>query len=113
MLTKLEGIIIKETPYGETSKILQVLTKDKGIIGIIAKGAKSMKSPLRTCTMRYTYGIFHVYYKENKLSTLVAVDIINNLSNLKNDITLISYMAYITELTAQVIKQGNDKNIEI
>lgn len=111
MITEVEGLIVKETPYGDTSKIIQVLTRDYGIISIMCKGAKSMKSRLRSLTMRFTYGIFHIYYKENKLSTLITVDIIDNLSNIKNDITLISYMTYLTELTTQVIKQGNDKEI--
>ena len=37
MLKKIEGIIISETNYGETSKIINIFTKD-GIIGAIAKG---------------------------------------------------------------------------
>lgn len=111
MITEVEGIIFKETPYGDTSKIIQVLTKEHGIISIMCKGAKSMKSKLRSLTMRFTYGIFHIYYKENKLSTLITVDIIDNLRSIKNDITLISYMTYLTELTTQVIKQSNDSDI--
>ena len=111
MITEVEGLIVKETPYGDSSKIIQVLTRDYGLISIMCKGAKSMKSKLRSLTMRFTYGVFHIYYKENKLSTLITVDIIDNLTNIKNDITLISYMTYITELTTQVIKQGNDKEV--
>lgn len=111
MISEVEGLIVKETPYGDSSKIIQVLTKEYGIISIMCKGAKSMKSKLRSLTMRFTYGIFHIYYKENKLSTLITVDIIDNLTNIKNDITLISYMTYLTELTTQVVKQGNDKEV--
>ena len=32
MLIEVEGFILKETPYGESSKIINVLTKDKGLI---------------------------------------------------------------------------------
>ena len=104
MLKEIEGIIVKETPYGETSKIIQVLTK-YGLIGIMCKGAKSLKSPNRATTLKFTYGTFNIYYKENKLSILKSVDILNNLSNIKKDITLLSYLNYLTELTLQVIKQ--------
>ena len=92
MLIEIEGIILSETPYGETSKIINVLTKDKGIIGIMCKGAKSMKSPLRALTMPYTYGNFYIYYKENKLSTLKDIDLINSFNRIKQDIMLISYV---------------------
>ena len=32
MIDKVEGIIVSELDYGETSKIINVLTKDLGII---------------------------------------------------------------------------------
>lgn len=111
MISKYEGIIITETPYGDNSKIINVLTKEKGIIGIMCSNVKSIKNPLRTKTLKFTYGYFHINYNENKLSKLVDVDIIDNLSNIKNDIELISYMSYITDLTYQVVKQNNDIDI--
>ena len=111
MLKEIEGFIINEIPYKETSKIVNVLTKEHGIIGVICKGAKSIKSSLRALSTKFTYGIFHVYYKEDKLSTLVSVDLINNLSNIKTDLTLISYTAYITELVTQVVKQSMEEDI--
>lgn len=111
MISKLEGVILTETPYGDHSKIINVLTKDHGMVGIMCTGVKSVKSPLRTKTLKFTYGIFHVVYHENKLSKLVDVDIINPLKNIKEDIELISYLSYITDLTYQVVKQNNDESI--
>ena len=57
MLKKVEGIIINQTNYGETSKIVNILTRD-GIVGVIAKGAKSIKSPLRSSTLNLTWVAF-------------------------------------------------------
>lgn len=105
MLIEVEGFILSETAYGETSKIINVLTKEKGLIGIMCKGAKSMKSKLRSCTLPFTYGVFNLLYKDNKLSTLVSVDIINNLKTIRQNLSHISYVTYLCELTNQVIKQ--------
>lgn len=110
MLKKVEGIIISETNFGETSKIINILTKD-GIIGVMAKGAKGVKSPLRSFTLSFTYGEFNIYYHEDKLSTLKSADTINDLSNIKKDITLISYMTYLCDLASQVIKQNVNEDI--
>lgn len=107
MITKIEGMIVHETPYGETSKIIQVLTKEYGIIGIMCKGVVSMKSRLRALTIKFTYGSFYIYYKEDKLSILKDVDVIDDLKKIKNDIVFISYLNYLTELTTQVYKQSN------
>lgn len=111
MITCIRGIIINETPYGDSSKIINIATKDYGIVGIMCKGAKSMKSKLRALTTRFTYGDFHMYYNESKLSTLITVDIVNNLNNLKSDITLLSYLTYITDLVHQVMKQNNEEEV--
>ncbi len=111
MITKVEGMIVNETPYGDSSKIIQVFTKEYGIIGIMCKGVKSMKSRLRALTIKFTYGYFYIYYKEDKLSILKDVDIIDDFKRIKNDIILISYLNYLTELTSQVYKQCEDNSL--
>ena len=108
VLREVEGFILTETPYGETSKIINVFTKDYGIIGIMCKGAKSLKSKNRVSTMRLNYAKLNIYYKKGKLSTLVSADILNPLKKIKSDIVLISYLNYLAELTNQVIKQSNN-----
>lgn len=111
MLSEVEGFILSETPYGETSKIINVFTKEHGVIGIICKGAKSLKSKNRVATMKLSYAKFNIYYKKDKLSTLVSADIIDSLKKIKEDIILVSFLSYISELTSQVIKQSNDEEI--
>ena len=37
MPQEVEGFIVTETPYGESSKIINVLTREKGLIGIMCK----------------------------------------------------------------------------
>ena len=110
-VSKVKGIIINERPYSETSKLLNVFTKEYGIVGVIAKGAKRLKSPLRSVTSKLTYGYFQFNYKESKLSNLICVDVINPFNEIKNDLLKISYSSYLLELTSQVIKQSNDKEI--
>ena len=105
MIIDVEGIVLDERAYGETSKIINVLTKDYGIIGMIAKGARSLKSELRSTTTKLTYGLFHIYYKEDKLSTLTSVDVLNRFKNIQKDITKISYATFALDLARQVVKQ--------
>ncbi len=111
MIKKIKGIVLTVTPYGDSSKIINILTEDLGIIGIMCKGAKSIRNPNRTKTDRFTLGYYHIDYKEGKLSKLIDVDTIETYNNIRNDIERISYATYITELTYQVIKQNNDSYI--
>ena len=109
MIEKVEGIVLNEKPYSETSKIINVITKEHGIVGILAKGALNLKSELRSVTAKLTYGYFYIYYKENKLSTLKSVDIIDSLKFIKKDLTKISFASYLIDLASQVMKQNNNE----
>ena len=111
MIQKVEGIVLSTTNYSESSKILNILTKEYGIIGVISKGSRGVKSKLRTVSENYTYGYFHIYYKKDKLSTLIECDLIDYFKNIKSDIVKLSYLSYICELTKNVYKQNEQKQI--
>ena len=111
MVIDVDGIILNSKDYKDSSKILDIFTKDYGIIGVIAKGCKSLKSNLRSVTDKLTYATFTLYYKKDKLSILSEASIINNFSNIKKDIEKISYSSYILDLTNQVYKQNNDNSL--
>lgn len=106
-----EGIVLSETNYSESSKILNVFTKEHGKIGILSKGCRSMKSKLRGVSAKLVYGFFHIYYKENGLSTLISVDVLNSFKHITTDLTNISYASYLLDLTDQVLKQTEDGSI--
>lgn len=111
MIEEVTGIVVSENNYGEKSKIINLLTKEKGTIGVMVKGGRSLKSPLRSVTTKLSYGKFYIYYKMDKLSILKEVNIIDNLSNIKKDIELISYASYIVDLAYQVEKHNEDSTI--
>lgn len=111
MIKKIEGIILSSVDYKESSKIINVLTKEYGIIGFIAKGTKKVNSPLTAVTSKLTYGYFHVKYKENGLSTLMEVDVIDRFKNIKKDISMMSYSLYLLELSDRVYKHSENNTI--
>ena len=111
MIIDVEGIIINSKDYKDNSKIIDIFTKDYGIIGVIAKGCKSLKSNLRSVTDKLTYATFTLYYKKDKLSILSEASIINNFSNIKKDIEKISYASFLTDLSNQVYKQCEDNSL--
>jgi len=110
-IVKTEGIIIGETNYSESSKILKVFTKDYGVISIMSKGCRNLKSKLRGVSSKMVYANFQFHYKKNGISTLISADIINTLRNILIDIERISYVSYLIDLTEQVYKNSNEKEI--
>lgn len=105
-IVKTEGIIIGETNYSESSKILKIFTKDYGLISVMSKGCRNLKSKLRGVSSKLVYANFQFYYKENGISTLIGADSINTLRNILMDIDRISYASYLLDLTEQVYKHS-------
>lgn len=110
-IISVEGIVVNSTPFKESSKIINIFTKDMGIIGCIAKGCKGLKSKLRIPSEKFAYGTFHMYYKENGLSTLIEGDIKDYFINIKSDILKVSYLTYICELSTNVYKECESDEI--
>ena len=106
-MIEVSGFIFSEIPYNDTSKIINIFT-NRGMIGCIAKGAKSLKSNLRVNTTKFTYGKFMIKEHKDKLSIITEASSIDDLVNIKNDLLSISYLSYIVELTNQVIKQTDE-----
>lgn len=105
------GIVLTDTNYSESSKIMNILTKEHGLIGVISKGCRNIKSKLRAVSRKMIYGKFYIYYKEKGLSTLIQVDVINDFNNILKDLDSITYSSYILELTNQVVKESENENI--
>ena len=105
-IESLDGIVLSETNYSESSKILNVLTKEHGLIGVMSKGCRNMKSKLRGVSRKLLCGTFHLYYKENGLSTLIGVDVIESFSKTIMDLEKISYASFLLDLTLQVVRES-------
>ena len=111
MQVKTKGIVLSETPYSETSKILNVLTVDYGLIGIISKGCRNIKNKLRGVSNKMNYCEYTINYKEKGLSTLIEGSTINSFKNIYIDMKKAMFAFYLIDLVNQVLKENNNKEI--
>lgn len=111
MNKKIEGIVISTVDYKENSKIINVLTPTDGIIGILAKGCKNPKSKIATTSNVLIYGIFYLKYYKGSIPTLVEVDLIDTFKQIRKDIIKQSYALFLLELSSQVYKHEENKQI--
>lgn len=98
MIEKTEGIVIRTLNYGETNKIITVLTPDFGKVGLMVRGAKKAKSKLSSASQLFYYGHF-LFQKGKGLGVLHQADSINPFRQIKSDIIQMAYAAYAVELT--------------
>lgn len=112
MLKQIRGVVVTTTDYQENSRILNIMCEE-GMIGVIAKGCKNLKSNLRIIANKLVYADFMIYYNEDHLSTLKEGNIVNDFKNILSDLSLITYYTYITELTSQIMKQNSSSSSDI
>ncbi len=111
MIKKIEGIIVSTVDYKENSKVINILTKDNGLIGVFANGCRKLKSKLSATSSVLTYGIFHLSTRNRKLANLIEVDVIDNFKNIKKDLNKMNYSVYLLELSVQVYRHDSNSNI--
>lgn len=113
MLT-VKGLIIREEPKGESSKLIYALTAEYGVISIFVRGG--MKSgKYSSATQLYVYSELCVEEKRNSrnetLYYLNSAEAVNMFFQLRLDIYKTSLCAYLTELLYYSrIEAAADKN---
>ncbi|MDL4841510.1 DNA repair protein RecO [Aquibacillus rhizosphaerae] len=102
MFEKVEGIILRTQDYGETHKIVTILTREKGKIGAIARGAKKPKSRMAAITQPFIHGSYLIQMGSS-LATLQQGEVLSSLRKIREDIIKTAYATYIAELTDKLI----------
>lgn len=111
MNKKIEGIIISAVDYKESSKIINILTPTDGLLGVMAKGSKNIKSKIAATSNVLTYGTFYLSYHKGNLPILTEVDITNSFKQIRKDIIKLNYSLFLLELSSQAYKHEQSKKI--
>ncbi len=97
MITKTEGIVLKEFRFKETSKILTLYTLKHGKIQAMARGAYRPKSQLIANTQTFSYNEYQLYKGKN-FYYINQGDIIDSFYSIRENIDRLMYGSYLLEL---------------
>lgn len=111
MIKQIEGIIISTVDYKESSKILNILSIEEGMVGVLAKGSKRLKSKIAATSNVLTYGIFHLKYNKGGIPLLLEVDVKDSFKYIKKDFFKMNYALFLLELSSQVYRYDTTKDI--
>lgn len=106
MLSKMEGIVLKTKDYGESNKIVTLMTKEAGKIAVMARGAKKPRSRLAAIAQTFMHGIF-IVQRTTGMGTLQQGELIHSMRHIQTDIIRAAYASYIVELVDRLIEEGN------
>lgn len=105
-----EGIVTKETKYGDTSRILTVITRNMGKISVLAGNVRKGKSGLLSATSLFTYSRFTLFKSgSSSLYKLNEGEVIASFSNLKNSLDAMAYASYFCDVTNSVMQENSSE----
>ncbi len=100
-----EILVVKEVSYKENDKILHALSRTRGKIQLISKGAKKSNSHLINVSQLFAYSKCSMTLSRD-MYILTSADLIDNFFNLKNNIDAFFYGNYILELISYVAQEN-------
>lgn len=100
-----EILILKEVNYKENDKILHALSKTRGKIQIISKGAKKSNSHLINASQLFAYSRCTLNISKD-MYILTSAELLDNFYKLKNNIDAYYNASYILELISYVAQEN-------
>ena len=91
------GIVLRETAYKDSSKILTVLTGGEGKLTVTARGAVRRNSKLAAVTQLLVFSEMTLFSSRDRW-TLTEARSVEQFTGLRDDIELLSLGAYFAEL---------------
>jgi DNA repair protein RecO (recombination protein O) len=98
-----EGIVLRRIDYGETDRILTVLTREHGKIGVIARGARRPQSRLGARTDLFMRSQMQLAHGRGELEVLTQAEPVST-GPPAHDARRASYAALCAELTDRVLE---------
>lgn len=108
MLTvKARGLILKQSDFGETNRLLTIFTKEYGIIRACAYGARSIRSKNSASAQVMTYADFLLRKTGGDMMSVHNSEIIDSFFGVKEDIARLSLCVYFSDLVYSLINMNS------
>lgn len=113
MIVKTDAVVLRKVDFSESSIIATLFTRKKGVIAVIAKGAKKPKSKFAAALVPGQLLEVVFYNKESRdVQTLSEVSFLHKLNGLRTDIAKMALIHTTLELVSQVV-HTNEVNVSL
>lgn len=96
-----DGLITRIYEVGVSDKLVNIITADRGRIGVMVKGSRSLKGKLTSLSQLFIHGNFEITRK-NGMYWLCGGSINNTFYNLTTDITKLSLATYFCDIANEL-----------
>lgn len=110
-MIKIDGIVLSEIRFKDTSKILNIYTKQLGKVPVMAKGAYKANSMLMASTQLFSYNEY-IFRKGKTFYYINQGSIIESFYSMRENIERFVYGTYILELVDKSSPQ-EEENLKL
>ena len=111
MYVNTSGLVLRETVYMESSKILTVLTSSEGKVTVTARGALRRNSKYATVTQLLVFSEMTLFSSRDRW-TLTEARSIEQFIGLRSDVVKLALGSYFAEL-AEAVSDEDSPNLEL
>ncbi len=102
MITRTDGIVIREQNTGEQDRLITILTKEKGVIKAFVNGGRNPKNKNVSSTGLLCYSDFSVDKTKKDVYFIKEATSKKVFFSLRQDITVLSLAQYLAELAYEL-----------
>jgi DNA repair protein RecO (recombination protein O) len=103
---KVEGIVLRVVDYGESDRIVTLLTRERGKLGAFARGARASKRRFSGLLEPFTLLSAELTDRRGDLLGLESASALRAHGGIRTDLARIAVAGYATELTSELVRDA-------
>lgn len=102
------GLVLKSVPVGDYDRRMTILTRERGKIGVFAKGARRQNSRFAAASTPFSFGEFKLFEGRNSYNVM-EITISNHFRELREDYEAAFFGMYFLEVADYYTRENNDE----
>ena len=104
---RISGLVLRETPFGESDKMMTVLTAERGRISVFGRGARRLKSDFFVATQLFCYTEF-VLVQSSEKYYIRECSLIESFYNVRATLQGLALASYIADVAADAATEEHE-----
>ena len=101
------GVVIRYANFSESSRMLTLFTLEEGLVSAAARGARRLKSPLRTAAEVFSFAAFDLHPGRSGGLTVTSASLVDSFYGLREDLDYLACATEMTELVLALAPEGD------
>lgn len=104
----IRGFVLRAVPVGDSDRIVDILTRERGLLTASVRGARRTRSPMLAATQEFALSDFNLLSTRGKLIATSA-ELVESFIGLQSDLTLLVCAAHLSEIFLDCLRHDTEQ----